>query len=170
VVSGFDVDAEGWTISGDAQASSVVPDYNGSGGNPGGLISAVDDVTGGTWYFRAPPKYHGDNLDTYGKVLRYDLKVTPISSPFNNFDVILEGGGLTIWYQTTSDPGTTWTSYVVPLTEGGWSSGPLAAPVPVSTADFRTVLGSMTELFIRGEFNSGPDTGSLDNVRFGSAP
>lgn len=170
VYSGFDVDADGWMIVGDAQASSVTPDYNGTGGNPGGLISAVDDVTGGIWYFDAPAKYLGDNASTYGKSLRYDLKTTPITNPFDAADVVLEGDGLVIWYDTSPAPGTTWTSYSVPLTEAGWKSGAYATPTAVSDADFRRVLGAMTAFRIRGEFNSGSDTGSLDNVRFGAVP
>ena len=38
VSSGFASNDDGWTISGDAQATSVKPDYSGTGGNPDGLI------------------------------------------------------------------------------------------------------------------------------------
>jgi hypothetical protein len=47
-------------------------DYDGSGGNPNGLIRATDDATGGVWYFQAPSKYLGDASATYGKVLALD--------------------------------------------------------------------------------------------------
>src|SRR5262245_57910545 len=102
--SGFDVDADGWTIVGDAQADAVVPDYEGTGGNPDGLISASDDVTGGVWYFAAPERYLGDNSDIIGANLGFDLKVdeTP-PSPFDDADVRLVGGGITIVFDTADN-------------------------------------------------------------------
>ncbi len=48
-VSTFDVDAEGWTVTGDAV--SPIPNYISSGGNPGGYISATDNESGGIWYW-----------------------------------------------------------------------------------------------------------------------
>lgn len=177
--STFEGGVDGWQVAGDAQTSSVTPDYNGTGGNPGGLISADDDVAGGTWYFVAPAKYLGDQRAVLGLNLRYDVKVTPISSPFGNYDVVLIGGGLVIAYNTTPDPSTTWTRYVVPLSAPGWKTVPSAikseindaafAALPTTTPqEFETVLSSLTTLRIRGEFNNGSDTGSLDNVRWGS--
>jgi len=55
------------------------------------------------------------------------------------------------------------------LSEAGWKSGPFStvAPDEVTADDFKKVLANMPGLFIRGEFNTGSDTGSLDNVRFG---
>ena len=169
-VSAFSADADGWTIVGDAQASSVKPDYSGTGGNPDGLISAKDDVTGGVWYFQAPAKYLGDNSATYGKILKYDLKVTPITDPFDDTDVVLEGGGKRLVFDTSPAPGTDWTAYKVPLSESsGWEKDSLTGAAP--TADeLKAVLANLTLFRIRGEFNTGPDTGSLDNVKFGANP
>lgn len=170
-VSGFTVDADGWLISGDANASSVKPDYNGTGGNPDGLISAKDEVTGGVWYFVAPQKYLGNNSSVAGKTLRFDLKVdaTP-ASPFDDIDVKLEGGGLTLVFDTPNNPvGDKWTSYVVPLKASpGWKVAKLSG-VDATDADFTTVLGATTALWLRGEFNVGADTGYLDNVRWGAS-
>ena len=58
--SAFEASADGWTITGDAQTSRIQPDFNTQGGNPNGLISAVDDVTGGVWYFQAPANFIGN--------------------------------------------------------------------------------------------------------------
>lgn len=169
-VSSFSSDADGWTIVGDAQSSSVKPDYSGTGGNPDGLISAKDDVTGGVWYFQAPDKYLGDNSAALGKVLKYDLKVTPIDNPFDDIDVVLEGGGLVLAFDTKPAPGTEWTTYKVPLSGGGgWKKKTLDGPAPTDD-EFKAVLANVTLLRIRGEFNTGPDTGSLDNVKFGANP
>jgi len=177
--SGFEGDAEGWTITGDAQADHVKPDYSGTGGNPDGLISAVDDVTGGTWYFQAPDKYLGDASAAYGNFLKFDLKTTDVSSPFDNFDVILSGAGKVLAFNTPNNPVVgSWTSYKIQLSEtAGWAViGAVGDTYPddfatlpkPSQADFKAVLGNITQLLIRGEFNSGPDTGYLDNVRFGA--
>jgi hypothetical protein len=165
--SGFDASADGWTITGDAQASSVAPDYSGVGGNPDGLISAVDDVTGGTWYFTAPSKYLGDATRFYGSDLKFDLKVTEITSPFAAPDVLLVGGGITAAYDCTPDPGTDWTTFTVPLSESGWTLTDLDGPA-LTAEQFQAVLADLTSFRIRGEFNTGADTGSLDNVKFGT--
>jgi hypothetical protein len=181
--SGFETDAEGWTIIGDAQSASVKPDYDGTGGNPDGLISAVDDVTGGTWYFDSPSRYLGDASVSYGNYLKYDLKTTSVANLFDNFDLVLEGNGLTLVYHFTNptDPGTnTWTSYKIKLDEtAGWKLADSAFgtadiadygtyPTPTKS-QFQSVLSNLTLFLIRGEFNSGADTGYLDNVRFGAS-
>jgi hypothetical protein len=179
--SGFETSAEGWTITGDAQTSHVEPDYNGQGGNPDGLISAVDDVTGGVWYFQAPAKYLSDASATYGRYLDFDLKTNAISNPFDTFDVVLAGAGMTLGFDVTMNPVVdVWTSFRVQLAEtAGWritdavSESAFAdfATLQAPTADqMKAVLGNLTQLLIRGEFQDGADTGYLDNVRFGAAP
>jgi len=62
-------------------------------------------VTGGVWYFVAPSKYLGNNSDVAGKWLHFDLQVdaTP-TNPFDDIDVKLEGGGVTIAYDTPTTP------------------------------------------------------------------
>jgi hypothetical protein len=57
----------------------------------------------------------------------------------------------------------TWTSYVIHLDlTDDWRlslGGPRA-----TAADILTVVGDLTDVFIRGEFVTGPDTDGLDNV------
>jgi Laminin B (Domain IV) len=177
--SGFDADAEGWTVSGDAQSSSVTPDYNGTGGNPGGLITAKDDTTGGVFYFVAPAKYLGDASSVFGKKLSFELKTTSVASPFKAYGVLLSGGGVTLIAFLPHDPAPAgeWKPYSFAIdATGGWKvvSGPDVGPesdftgAPAATeSELQTVLSNLQLLRIRGEFNDGPDTGSLDNVRFG---
>ena len=165
--SGFVTDVDGWVISGDAQSTSVKPDFSGTGGNPDGLISAKDDVTGGVWYFVAPAKYLGDNSSIAGKALKFDLKVDKVpTNPFNDIDVKLIGGGVTLVFDTPNNPTEQWTSYAVPLTAAGWKVGKLSGAA-ATDADMTNALKDTTALWIRGEFNEGPDTGSLDNVQWG---
>ena len=159
--STFDTDDEGWTITGDAQGSSVVATYHATGGNPGGYISATDNVQGGVWYFKAPEAFHGNFTAGYNTNLTFDLKQSSLNSQFDSVDVYLRGGGLELTFDTPNNPGTEWTSYSLNLSEtGGWLIGGAA---PTQTQMLQ-VLGNVTDLQIRGEFVTGADIGSLDNV------
>lgn len=163
VVSTFDNDDEGWTVSGDAQDGSVTPDYHSTGGNPDGYISADDDVAGGTWYFDAPAKFLGNQAGAFGNTLSYDLRQSATSSPFNNEEIILAGNGTTLIYNH-AHPGTDWTSFSVTLNDSaGWTIG-TGGGAAATDSDIQNVLSDVTALRIRGEYRSGADTGSLDNV------
>ena len=166
IISTFETDDDGWQITGDAQGGAAVPNYEGSKGNPAPSISATDDVQGGTWYFKAPGKFLGDKSGFVGGTLEFDL-MQEIGSrnQFNNDDIVLKGGGLTMTYDTSQNPGGgtsgSWTSYSVSLDDSdNWDVGGSAA----DQSDIETVLGDLTELRIRGEYQSGADTGYLDNV------
>lgn len=167
VLSTFDANDEGWSIAGDAQGASVLPSWYSSGGNPGGYIAATDDVAGGVWYFRAPLSFHGDFTTAYNTTLVFDLKQSRTSSQFNSVDVYLRGGGLELTFDTAYNPGTNWTSYSLLLAETGeWK---LNGSAPTQ-AQMLQVLANITDLQIRGEYVTGSDTGSLDNVRMVPEP
>lgn len=163
-VSTFDTNDEGWTVSGDAQGSSVIPDYVTSGGNPGGYVSALDNVAGGVWYWKAPAKFLGDVSSAYGQIFSFDLRQSSTASQFDAADVILEGSGLKLVYDTPNNPGTDWTSYEITLQEtAGWKVGTLDG-LSATAGQMDTVLSALTDLFIRGEYVTGSDRGDLDNV------
>ncbi len=167
VASTFDSDAEGWIISGDA--TSGVPTFLATGGNPGGHIEADDSVSGGVWYFQAPSKFLGDLSGAYGELLRFDLKQTGSGSQFSSNDVILNGGGLELTLDTLANPLPVgeWVSYSVRLdVSETWMNGGAAA----TAADVLFVLSSLDRLRIRGEYISGSDTGRLDNVSVSVVP
>ena len=170
ITTTFETDEDGWEITGDAQGASSVPNYESEAGNPAPSISAIDDVQGGVWYFEAPGKYLADKSDYYGGTLEYDLK-QEIGSPnqFNAKDVVLEGGGETLEYDHgghSTHPGGPdfegWTSYSVTLDESdNWTYSGSS----LTQSEFEAVLGDLTRLRIRGEYQTGDDTGYLDNVR-----
>jgi hypothetical protein len=160
----FVVSAEGWTITGDPSVTAVT--YTVNGGHPDGTISSSDTGTG-TWFFTAPSKYLGDASALAGGVLRFDLKVTPTDNPYEQTDVQLTSGALTLVYDCSPEPGTTWKTFTVPLSAPGWRVGTRSGRA-AEEEDLRTVLSNLTRLRIRGEFNDGDDTGWLDNVYFAS--
>lgn len=169
-VSTFDVDDEGWMIVGDAQGGSANPTYNSTGGNPGGHISATDDVTGGTWFFSAPEKFLGDRTGAYGTELTFDLIQDSTSSQYINTDIWLRGATLNLAFDTSYNPGRDWTSYAIAIDENaGWRVGVIGGPM-ATQSDIMAVLQDVRALEIRGEFRTGGDRGGLDNVVFVPEP
>ena len=169
-VSTFDTDAEGWTATGDAAAPVS---WSATGGNPGGHITISDAATGGVTYFVAPTKFLGDQSTRYGQALTFDLQQQYVDSQgtfqFEDIDVSLTGGGLTITKSTAENPANGgWTSYSVPVDASAvWRINDLNG-VQATEAQMRSILQNLTALQIRAEYQSGPDTGLLDNVRFGT--
>ena len=160
----FDSGDEGWLILGDAQGGRGEPDFVASGGNPGGYVSADDDVQGGTWFFQAPVAHRGNFSGALGRTLTFDLKQSTLSSQFDGIDVSLTGGGITIVADAGSNPGLDWTSYSIALdTSAGWTLNSLGG-TPATQADILAVLTDLNDMLIRGEYVSGADTGGLDNV------
>ena len=168
VTSTFDNDDEGWRIVGDAQQGSSKPSWSAENGNPGGHIYAKDDVLGGVFYWLAPEKFLGDKSGAYGYTLDFDLKQSIANTQFDSDDIIITGGGITIKYDTSYNPGTDWTHYSVLLaTDAGWMRDSSAA----TYEDITTVLSSISSIQIRAEYRTGADTDYLDNVvLYGAVP
>ena len=161
-VSTFDVDAEGWTVTGDAQRGTGIPSFVASGGNPGGFLSATDDETGGVWYWQAPAKFLGNISEAYGQTLRFELRQSAITQQRDDYDVVLKGPGGTFYFDTPYNPGKTWTAYTAVLSEtGGWTKSDGSIP---TQAEMRALLSDVNTLQIRGEYRSAADTGDIDNV------
>lgn len=161
--SDFAKSSEGWAALGD---TATPVEWIASGGNPGGHIRVVDSVSGGVIYFKAPAKFLGNRASAYGRTLSFDLKqeITGGVNQFDDVDVYLSGGGITIAYNTASNPPfNAWGSFTVPIAAGGWTLNSLTGAT-ATEAQIRTVLGSLTDLRIRAEYQTGGDTGYLDTV------
>ena len=167
--STFYQDDEGWLTIGDA---GPTPDYHDTGGSSGegdGYISVIDRNTGIAWYWEAPSKFLGNQEQAYGGTLSFDLKQnTPGSQSNTNNDVRLLGKigdvNTTLVYSTDSNPGTVWTSYIVNLTaDSDWYKETFGGDVPTES-EMREVLATLEHIYIRGEFSTARDTGSLDSV------
>lgn len=161
----FVASAEGWTITGDDLVKTVK--YSSTGGRTNGSISATEGSTG-VLFFTAPKKYLGDASAYYGGELRFDLKADAnMGTPFAYADVELTSNQVTLAYDCTPDPTTTWHTYVVPLSEAGWKVTTINGAAATAT-QLKTVLANLTRVRIRGEFTKNNDTSYLDNVYFGS--
>jgi len=161
IKSTFELSNEGWKIVGDAQGESSEPGYKSATEDVTAHIFANDNVDGGTWYFFAPQKFTGNLLRFYGGDISFDLNVTTTTRFFDDRDVILKSGEVEINFQLPMQPQGNFLNYTIPLTEAGWFD---QAGKPVDINTFTSVIINVQELSIRGEFNTGPDSGSLDNV------
>lgn len=166
VTSTFDEGTEGWTVVGDAQSGQVEPDHVSEGGNPGGYLEATDDTAGGVWYWNSSQEYLGDKSAYSGGTLSFDLNQSATDSQFNDTDVILESNDTRLGYDfgdSSTHPGQNWTSYEVPLSaDDGWTN--LETDEPATQEEFDQILSDLNELWIRGEYREGSDTGGIDNV------
>ena len=171
VSSTFDTDAEGWGVGDINSNISTAPDpnhpptYNSTGGNPGGYISTTD--TENIVAFLAPSKFLGNDLGFIGGSLSFDLQDTVPSDGVPYPAVVLYSTlGFSISY-TASPPGTSWTSYSIPLTAFGWTGypgGEQNGVVPVTDAEFASVMGSIANIAIEADWHTGDDNTGLDNV------
>lgn len=160
VAHDFTTSAQDWLISGDT--GPATPEFNRTGGNPGGYISHVDDALGETWYFRAPDSLLRHLSAAENGTLRYDLQQSADEPGFLDDDVIIAGPAGRLSYRFRSSPGTKWTTFSVKLSaSAGWRWNWNAT---ATQEQIRRVLEQATSLEIRGEYHTGPDTGGLDNV------
>jgi hypothetical protein len=164
VLSDFQENDEGWTVVGDAQGTSVIPDWKWDADNGNGYISAKDDVVGGHWYWKAPQKFLGDMSGAYGYTLTYSLRQSNIDRQWIIAPhVILSGSGVRLVHDTSFNPGTAWTDYSVEIHEWKWRINSLDGDF-TDKSILNTVISDLDSFLIRGEFRDGADTGDLDHV------
>lgn len=123
-------------------------------------------MVGGVTYFVAPGAFLGNQAGAFGTNLTFDLQqVYPgAANPFDDDDVVLTGGGLTLVYDTAvNPPNGAWASYAVPLSGGGWRVGSSTGAL-ATDQQIQAVLSNLSSLLIRAEYQTGADTGYLDNV------
>jgi hypothetical protein len=168
----FDASAQGWTIydavgSGNyASIGTGVINWNATGGNPGGFVSALDP-SNGSFMFRAP--ISGVNYTAFnGGLVNFSLE-TDQTPDFSDDSVIVFRGGvgdLTIVSALGSQPNVSWTNYSLSLNPGAFRLGNLSGPV-VTASQFADVLGNLNLFLIDGEFHNGiAETTGLDSVAF----
>lgn len=160
VAHDFSTSTQGWLVSGDT--GLTVPEFHAAGGQPGGYISNVDEALGETWYFLAPDTVLKQLPAAEHGLLSYDIEQSAEGPGFLDDDVIITGPAGRLSYRFRSTPGTSWTTFSVALSAAaGWRWN---WNTPATQEQIRRVLAGATSLEIRGEYYTGPDVGSLDNV------
>ena len=170
--SAFETDADGWlsvTLPYPHATPISILATNSPLWQAGGYLKLDDPdgsgQTGNVQYWLSPAKFVGAKGAAYGGRLSFDLRNQGSSfGPFSQEDVILVGGGLTLVYQLTNSPSqNVFTHYIVPLTATGWKRDSLTGPA-ATPAELQSALSALSRLFIRAEYQLGPDTEYLDNV------
>lgn len=171
VDSRFDLDGEGWATR------DLFAAYQGLGAagpvqfDAAGFI-ATNDLN--SWnVFSAPAKFLGNQSAHLGGSLRFDL-ADSLADPGNTWPVaMLRGAGRFLVATPFLTPGTEFTAYRYALQASSWMAfNPLTQSlVPVSSADFALVLGSLDGLYLNADFKtSGNDFARLDNVVLSAVP
>ncbi|HKZ80227.1 MAG TPA: laminin B domain-containing protein [Pyrinomonadaceae bacterium] len=160
-ISTFDHSDEGWQV---VNNEGNGPLHFVSGGNPDGYISAEDAKEASPWYWSAPAKFLGDKSVAYGGELIFDLRQSRIDNPGQTtIDVILSGGGITLDFDESYNPGTQWTRYTIRLdVSAEWKI--TGSNQAATRADLARVLKSLEELKILGDYRVGKGNCDLDNV------
>jgi Laminin B (Domain IV) len=160
VAHDFSTSSQGWLVSGDTGLTA--PEFNATGGHPGGYLSNVDEALGETWYFLAPDSLLQQLRTAEHGTLSYDLKQSADEPGFLDDDVVVIGPAGRLSYRFRSSPGTDWTTFSVRLSaSAGWRWN---WSTPATQEQIRRVLDNPTSLEIRGEYHTGPDEGGLDSV------
>ena len=172
IQSTFNSNDEGWQIVsfGDLSTNDYsvmgvyTPTYNSTGGDPGGYISTTDPDNG-DFTFGAPSFFLGDQSDATG--LSYDLTHPQGATNYQTTDVMLVGDGLRLLWESNPPivPGTGWTQVSVNFAPSGSWHLNTTGGAPATAANFQSVLGDLTGLYIRGEYTDGPELAGLDNVQ-----
>lgn len=141
------------------------PNWVASGG---GYLSMNDpdgsNSVGNCEYWQAPAAFLGARGAAYGGTLAFDIgNGSPGYGTFTQEDLILVGGGITMVAMLPSTPTSSLGHFAITLTETGWKRDGLGGPA-ATRAEFEAVLADITHLFIRAEYQLGPDTEYLDNV------
>jgi hypothetical protein len=180
-VSTFDSGGEGWGIVSFTNLtnndftilSTTSPTFHASGGNPGGFISATDPDNG-DFTFSAPASFLGNDSAATG--ISYELSYPRGGIDYQTTDLVLAGNGLRLVFKSNPDivPRPSFMPISIAFTpSSGWHVGTNNGPL-ATAADFQSVLGNLSGIFIRGEYSVGlVEEPGLDNVRLigvGSVP
>lgn len=171
LISTFDTDADGWSVTDFANLESndyaitatFAVTYNATGGTPGGYISE-SDPSSQYFTFSAPAKFLGNVTGATG--LSYDLTHPTGYVGIQAADVILVGNGTRLVWMSNPGlaPNAGWTNVNMAFApSSAWHVETTTGSLATAT-DFQTVLGNLSELYIRGEYTNGDEVTGLDNI------
>ncbi|XP_066271322.1 laminin subunit alpha-2-like [Branchiostoma lanceolatum] len=174
---------QGWTVRAPQGDRFVYPRDDGFNRITVPHFEAARDL-GSLYYWSAPREYLGNQLESYGGVLRYSVSYRisdrgdipdPSARPTMDIDVIMEGSGRSITYTENRLIGPsveeTVTVYLIP---SGWReyadpNSAFNAGARISRTELMTVLADVTKLLIRATYNTNPVESSLSSVTMESA-
>lgn len=159
----FDTDINGWTSEGGGITTAM---YGFDEGSSDGYIEVVDDHTGGVWYFSAPASYLGEKSIYYGSTIKFCLfQDSEMKYQISRPDVIFKNEDKQIFYNINHYPTKEWTDYAIKLDENsGWRVGDTLSSKTATLQDIQSILANVTDFWIRGEFEHGPDKGGMTKV------
>ena len=159
VVTTFDSDLEGWTITGDN-----VYFRNPTDGNPDGCLE-VQDAASGPWSVAsAPAAYLGNWADfTPADSLSYDAIHLPASGQNGNPPYVfrIEGPGGAAEYRPSPFPADVWNHLAAPIEPAAWT---------LIQGAWTDLLSNVTSLTVAAEMISGDEVDRLDNIRLSGTP
>jgi hypothetical protein len=172
LTSTFDTGYDNWTTT-----YPVNCDYESSGGNPGGYISAVDNVGGmwDGWVFTSQGQWAGDLSSYVNGTLSFDIGLFTTEDSVNPYNylgdvrtIMIFGsqGGELEWSANLQPSVGSWTTFSVQLIPSNFSLN------NVNNETFESIMANSTNLYIRGDYLTGGSfykTG-LDNVKLTAAP
>jgi hypothetical protein len=164
LITGFDTGPDGWQVSQGHPGSPLdAPTWFDTGGNPDGYVQfqetdSVDDDLAGYFYNSGPP-FAGDRSTYYGDNLSFDLRIN--GPALNPPVVILFAGDGAVYSKATATPGTSWTSFSIPLFPSDWKG----RGSKLTKTSFKNDLANLTAVLILADYQTATgETTDLDNV------
>jgi len=160
IQSPFDVDEDGWTLTGGDLS------WSNSEETPGGFIEAKDS-TNTNMYISAPSKFLGNLWEFENGTISFDAtELENEAGTWDKFGVVtFTGGSVPISKDLALDPlpSVWWTHYSAILSADEWG---------VSNSEWKAILSNVTELTITLESGSsvGAETVGVDNIVVNSVP
>lgn len=172
--SSFDTGAEGWQVVDFSCCNTYVApvDVFAPVWQAGGYIEFTDPSSG-SFYFSAPTGFLGDLGAYAGGSLRFTQQVAApdgFGAWRDDPDVVIVSGGRALVWRGDANPGSSWTPQQVTLSASGWHFDSLGGATLSETA-FASALGSVSALYIRGEYVNGVvEKTGLDAVQISAVP
>lgn len=171
-VAHFNSDRSTWLAPGTSKTQFNI--WQSTGGNPGGYLQTSDLATGTTpWYFTPTDPTRFGSRGGIPDFLRIDLKSSaPAGEFFSDWDIQIQRMDTLLFYNAGIQPTTEWTTYQIPLTNSaGWMRYFADDDIrPAAPNDVSFVLSYLQDIKIRGNFTTGIDTISFDNLTYVSTP
>ncbi|XP_056099529.1 laminin subunit alpha-1 [Rhinichthys klamathensis goyatoka] len=127
-------------------------------------------VLTGPYYWRLPPKYHGNKLLSYGGSLSFTIAffaLDGVGLANHEPQVLMRGGHLrklVIYTDAPAPQNGVRTEQEVPLTEHKWKYFNSVSDEAVSHADFMSVLSNVEYVLIKASYGSGLQQSRISNI------